>query len=181
MVATYSPSGERIGRPLIHGDVDDPVAVEMLCDHLAMGFSMKRACLEPGVPEETAVYKRMRRDEAFRALIAQARVVQQIKLVDDMIDMADAATVANWQVVRMRIWARQWHAVKLAPMIYGETSTVNVKTKRSAPTVVLTTTDPIEAARAYQRMMTGDGDEADDGGDGAGGDGAGGAGVGFGE
>src|SRR3984885_11190199 len=36
------------------------------------------------------------------------------------VDMADAATPEDWQVVKLRIWARQWRASKLAPKVYGE-------------------------------------------------------------
>jgi hypothetical protein len=34
--------------------------------------------------------------------------------------MADKATAEDWQVVKLRIWARQWRASKLAPKKYGE-------------------------------------------------------------
>lgn len=29
-------------------------------------------------------------------------------------------TPENWQVVKLRIWARQWRAAKLAPKVYGD-------------------------------------------------------------
>ena len=34
--------------------------------------------------------------------------------------MADMATPDDWQVVKLRIWARQWRASKLAPKKYGD-------------------------------------------------------------
>ena len=40
--------------------------------------------------------------------------------------MADAATEADYNVVKLRIWARQWRASKLAPKKYGDRSDVNV-------------------------------------------------------
>ena len=47
--------------------------------------------------------------------IARAREAQQHALVDQTVAMADAATVENWQLVRLQIQARQWRAGKLAP------------------------------------------------------------------
>lgn len=41
-------------------------------------------------------------------------------MIDETIEMADAATPQNWQVMQMRIWARQWRAAKLASRTYGD-------------------------------------------------------------
>jgi ABC-type nitrate/sulfonate/bicarbonate transport system ATPase subunit len=62
----------------------------------------------------------MAKDEAFRTRIARAREAQQDALMDETLEMADAATAEDWQVVELRIWARQWLAAKLAPKKYGE-------------------------------------------------------------
>jgi len=40
-------------------------------------------------------------------------------MIDDTIDLADSATPENWQVVLLRIWARQWRAGKLALRVFG--------------------------------------------------------------
>lgn len=92
----------------------------MLCQRIIGGMSVDKACALPDGPSKTLVYQRMARDEAFRTIIARARVAQQDAIIDDTVDMADAATPENWQVVRMQIWARQWRAGKLAPKVYGE-------------------------------------------------------------
>jgi hypothetical protein len=39
--------------------------------------------------------------------------------------MADEATAENRQTVRLRIWARQWRAAKLAPKKYGDKTTID--------------------------------------------------------
>jgi plasmid stabilization system protein ParE len=52
-------------------------------------------------------------------LVSRARELQQDAEAERMIEMADAATVEDWQVVRLRIWARMWRASKLAPRKYG--------------------------------------------------------------
>lgn len=81
---------------------------------------MRKACERPDVPCQTSVYIKMARDETFCATIARARAAQQTALIDETQDMADAATAEDWQVVRLRIWARQWTAGKLAARLYGD-------------------------------------------------------------
>jgi hypothetical protein len=62
----------------------------------------------------------MARDASYFAIIARAREAQQQAIIDATVDMADKATAEDWQVVRLRIWARQWQAAKLAPKQFGE-------------------------------------------------------------
>ncbi|MDA3877747.1 MAG: hypothetical protein PF483_11745 [Halothiobacillus sp.] len=62
----------------------------------------------------------MASDEKFNAAISTARSAQQESEMDKCIEMADMATQEDWQVVKMRIWARQWRASKLAPKKYGD-------------------------------------------------------------
>jgi hypothetical protein len=100
--------------------VHDPAVIETLCDHLVSGLSMEEACALPECPSRTAVYVEMSKNEALRARIARARVDQQDAEIDRTIAMADSATPEDWQVVKLRIWARQWRAAKLAPKIYGD-------------------------------------------------------------
>lgn len=102
------------------GSLDDPQVVETLCQRLIAGMSVDKACALPDGPSKTLVYQRMAEDLAFRTVIARAREAQQHAIIDETVDMADAATPENWQVVRMQIWARQWRAGKLAPKVYGE-------------------------------------------------------------
>jgi hypothetical protein len=45
---------------------------------------------------------------------------QQHPMIDETIEMADAATPENWQVVKPRIWALPWRGAKLAPRVYGD-------------------------------------------------------------
>lgn len=100
--------------------VDDADAVARLCDYLVTGMSMTKACAHEDVPVRSDVYKRMAKDETFATTIARARIAQQEALIDETQDMADQATAEDWQVVRLRIWARQWTAAKRAPRLYGD-------------------------------------------------------------
>jgi hypothetical protein len=109
-----------IGRPREKPSVDDAPAIERLCEYLVTGMSMTAACSQPDVPVKSEVYKKMAKDEAFSTIIARARTAQQIALIDETQDMVDAATAEDWQVVRLRVWQRQWTAGKLASRLYGD-------------------------------------------------------------
>jgi hypothetical protein len=115
-----------VGRPPIKPSVDDPRAIERVLERLIGGMGMEEACSPPDCPSKAAVYLRMARDAEFATVIARAREAQQHAIIDQTVDMADAATLENWQVVRLQIWARQWRAGKLAPRIYGERVNANV-------------------------------------------------------
>lgn len=107
------------GRPTL-APLDDPAVVEDLLDRIAAGRSILQVCEDVDMPAESTVYLRMARDAEFRSLIAQAREAQQEREADHTVDMADKATNEDWQVVKLRIWARQWRMGKLAPKKYSE-------------------------------------------------------------
>src|SRR6188768_1280193 len=107
----YKPRSEpkaRWGRPPVKPPVTDPEAVQVLCDLMVSGLSIRKACEDPRCPNQTDVYVQQARDEIFRAKITKAREAQQAAIIDGILDMADAATSEDHQVVRLRIWARQW-------------------------------------------------------------------------
>jgi hypothetical protein len=56
--------------------------------------------------------------------LSRVRECQQDAEIDRTVAMADAATEADYNVVKLRIWARQWRASKLAPKKYGDRSEV---------------------------------------------------------
>lgn len=109
-----------VGRPRIRPPVSDEAAVARICERLIAGQSMKEATRPEDVPSDTEVYVEMARNEEFRAVIARAREAQQHAMIDTTIDLADRATVEDHQVMKLRIWARQWRAAKLAPKVYGD-------------------------------------------------------------
>ena len=95
--------------------------IDRLCDEIASGRSIHNlAASEKWCPSEASIYRQMAKDEAFRFAINAARAAQQEREVDECIRMADEATPEDWQVVKLRIWARQWRASKLAPKKYGD-------------------------------------------------------------
>lgn len=91
-----------------------------ICDHLATGKSLIEIGSLQGYPSSDSMYRQMARDPEFAAAIARAREAQQDHEADAIVWMADLADGENWQVVKLRIWARQWRAAKLAPKRYGD-------------------------------------------------------------
>lgn len=139
-----------MGRPAIHPSVYDETAILALCNRLIAGESMGKACRNADCPSAYAVYNRMAQDEAFQSIIARARVAQQDAMVDGCIDMADAATPEDWQVVKLRIWTRQWQAAKLNSKKYGE----KVQMDHSGTMTVRNLTDDQLAARLAELTAT---------------------------
>lgn len=91
-----------------------------ICDHLATGKSILDVGKLEGYPSADSIYRQMHRDAAFATAIARARDAGQDHEADICVSMADKATVEDHQVVKLRIWARQWRAAKLAPKRYGD-------------------------------------------------------------
>lgn len=91
-----------------------------ICDHLATGKSLIEIGKLQGYPSTDSMYRQMHRDPEFASAIARAREAQQDYEADACVKMADEATAENWQQVKLRIWARQWRAAKLAPKRYGD-------------------------------------------------------------
>lgn len=97
-----------------------PELVDRICDEVSSGRGIAEVAAEGWCPSEPTIYRKMARDPEFAALIGAARVAQQDYEVESCVKMADEATPEDWQVVKLRIWARQWRASKLAPKRYGD-------------------------------------------------------------
>lgn len=96
-----------------------------ICDHLSTGKSILEVGNLKGYPSSDSIYRQMHRDAGFAAAIARAREAGQDYEADACVQMADHADAENWQVVKLRIWARQWRAAKLAPKRYGDKVDLN--------------------------------------------------------
>jgi hypothetical protein len=124
--------------------LDDPKVVEDLCDRIAEGRGVIEVCADPDMPSEASVYRRMAKDEEFARRIARAREAQQEAEPDRLVQMAQDATPEDWQVVKLRIWARQWRAAKLAPKKYGEKITNEHTGADGGPINILTGVPRVE-------------------------------------
>ncbi len=119
MAANKSEPAKR-GRPPIRPNPLDPGIVDRICEGLVAGETITKVCEPEDMPHFTMVYRAMAKDEDFANAIAKARAAQQEAEIDKMIDIADSATAENVSVAKLRIWARQWRAMKLSPKKYGE-------------------------------------------------------------
>lgn len=96
-----------------------PKQLETICELLSGGESVRDACKAAGIHHST-FYNTLNKGDEISTRIARAREAQQDYEADQCVTMADNATEADWQVVKLRIWARQWRASKLAPKKYGD-------------------------------------------------------------
>lgn len=90
------------------------------CEAIASGKSIQEACAQAGMPSDNTVYRHMAYSETFASKMTKARAAQQDHEADYCVRLADEATIEDWQVAKLRIWARQWRASKLAPKKYGD-------------------------------------------------------------
>ncbi len=95
-------------------------ALDEICDRLAGGEGLRQICADAHLPHHSTVYRSMAQDGEVATRIVRAREAQQNAIADECVELADAATPGDWQVIRLRIWARQWRAAKLAPKTYGD-------------------------------------------------------------
>ena len=133
-------------RPSIY----DPGILQAICDGLVEGLSVKQVCQTDDMPRWQEVYLAMQKDDDVRTAIAHAREAQQEVTADDIVDMADLATAEDHNVVKLRIWARQWRAAKLAPKKYGEKQSLEVTTDigATAARVLMDLTQQAREAKA---------------------------------
>lgn len=101
--------------------------LDELCARIAEGRGIKEVCRDEDMPSDSEVFRRMATEPEFAARIARAREAQQDAVAERIVEMADNATNEDWQVVKLRIWARQWQAARLAPKKYGERTTTAVE------------------------------------------------------
>ena len=100
-----------------------PELVEAICDHLLAGGTVKSFCRKRGAPAERTVYKWLKVHPEFNRAYQLAREFAADLIVDEIIEIADAATDA--QKARNQIASRQWAAEKMAPKKYGPRATLN--------------------------------------------------------
>ena len=138
-------------RPSIY----DPGILQAVCDGLVEGWSIKQVCKPDDMPRWQEVYLAMQKDEELRSAIAGAREAQQEVTADDIVEMADLATPEDHNVVKLRIWARQWRAAKLAPKKYGEKQSVEVTADigATAARVLMDLTQQARDAKAIEHNV----------------------------
>lgn len=140
------------GRPSLFSEE----LAEQICEMLMSGLSLRKICLSPDMPHRGTVERWMAKDPVFASRCARARVWQADVMDDLILDTANACTPETAQSDRVKISAYQWRASKLAPKVYGDKIAVVGANDGPIQSVAVVTTDPIEAARAYQKFIEGE-------------------------
>ena len=126
---------KRMGRPSeFNRDITD-----ILCQYLATGMSLVRACNQPDMPDPKTVYRWMREHEDFRQEYTHAKQEAADAMAEDILDIADDGTndwmedqymrgnSPGWKVngeavqrSKLRVDARMWLMGKMKPKKYGD-------------------------------------------------------------
>lgn len=101
------------GRPTIFSRA----LAKEICRRLADGRSLREVCSAGDMPSRETVRQWLGSREAFRTMYASAREHQAEHFVDEIVAIADAEE--NPARARVRIDARKWAAMILAPKKYG--------------------------------------------------------------
>jgi hypothetical protein len=142
-------------------DFHDEIATR-ICDLLMDGVSLRSICQQDDMPGRTTVFRWMDENPDFASRYARARMLQADLMDDLILETANACTPATAQADRVKISAFQWRAAKLKPKVYGDKAEVAMTGANGGPvqsvsaTVEIPANDPIEAARVYQKLMSGD-------------------------
>lgn len=72
------------------------------------------------LPTERTFYRKVQDDALFCQKYMRAREAQAHREAEEIREIADAATVEDVHVARLRVDARKWRAGKLAPKVYGD-------------------------------------------------------------
>lgn len=123
---TTKPAKNKCGPKKRLPSLYDDGVLDRLCQELAEGKSIQDICSDESMPHFTEVYRTMAKDATIASAIAQAREAQQEFIADEIVAMADKATAEDYNAVKLKIWARQWRAAKLAPKKYGDNQKVEI-------------------------------------------------------
>ena len=101
-----------VGRPSIYSDE----LANKLCEELSKGRSLKKICLDDGMPCERTVMRWLADGEhnEFCQQYAQARNAALDVMADEVLEIADEGS-EDVQRDRLRFDARRWYLSKLAP------------------------------------------------------------------
>lgn len=96
--------------------------LEIVCEGLLNGKSLRKICLEEGMPNKSTILRWLNEEDEFATIIARARDLQADSLFDDMTEIVNnmVSGEIDANVARTAIWAKQWQASKLKPKKYGD-------------------------------------------------------------
>jgi len=130
---------------------------DRICERLSNGESLRKICRADEMPHRSTVLRWVDVHPSFATKCARARELQGDYAHDEMMDIEDdvlAGKVAP-DVARVVISSKQWRASKLAPKKYGDKHETVLSGPNGGPIETLAV-DPVEAAKAYQRLIKGE-------------------------
>lgn len=106
---------------------------DTICQRITEGESLRRICLDDGMPAASTVFKWLTDRKEFSEQYARAREAQADHLAEEILQIADDGEndtyqtenglAVNHDVIarsRLRVDARKWLASKMAPKKYGD-------------------------------------------------------------
>ena len=128
---------------------------DIICERIAEGESLRSICRDDDMPSCMSVFRWLDNRPDFVSKYARARVLQSETIADKAVDMIENVTPENAQAERVKLAAIQWIAAKLNPKKYGDKTTIESTGPDGGPiqSVGITTSDPVEAAKVYQRLI----------------------------
>jgi hypothetical protein len=130
------PKAEESKKVVKESSLDNPEIVADICARLAAGETTRSICKSYPNQFERRFWAKMASDSEFSQQVSRARLAGQDALTAETLAIADEATEDNVQVARLRIWARQWYASKLAPKKYGDKLTTEVTGSEGGPLTI---------------------------------------------
>ena len=132
---------------------------DRICLRISEGESLRQICKDADMPSRATVFRWLEHDPIFETKRARASALQGDWLFDEMSEIEDGTLSGKIDptVARVVLSSKQWRAAKLAPKKYGDKTTVENTGPGGGPiqSVGITTSDPIEAAKVYQRLIGG--------------------------
>jgi hypothetical protein len=122
-----------------------------ICEHLAIGESIRTVCLPEHMPAVSTFFKWLREHEEFSKQYARAKQESADAMAEDILDIADNGTndwyerenkdgstseVVNTDVIarsRLRVDTRKWLMAKMKPKTYGDKLEVDAKVENVTP------------------------------------------------
>lgn len=108
-----------------------PELAAQVCAAIAAGESgkdsLRAICKLPGMPSRATVYRWLDESTEFQALYKAATTRRADGYVDEIVEIADGApaTKSGIAKAKLRIYAREKYAAKIAPRKYGDKIDVN--------------------------------------------------------
>lgn len=129
-----------------------------ICDLLIEGVPITRIANMEGMPALSTIYRWEDDHPEFARAYNRARNKSADTMDGKVAEIADECSSIDAAGKGVQLRALQWRAQHLNRKRYGDKQEVAVTGAGGGPvqTVGITTNDPVEAARAYQKMLSGE-------------------------